>query len=106
MGHGFVDVGVASGRGGGCGMWGRGEESNVGLDLSLLGQETLQSFFIGQRVVEPWVGHVGRLSLHALGRVERWFGRGLERCNGSTASRGQQWVRLTPKSSFQTRRLK
>jgi hypothetical protein len=59
---------------------GRGEKrGNLGLDLSLLGQETLQSFFIGQRVVEPWVGHVERLSLHALGRAKRWFGRGLER---------------------------
>jgi hypothetical protein len=64
-------------------VWGvvcwRGEKrGNLGLDLGLLGQETLQSFFIGQRVVEPWVGHVGGLSLHALGRVLRWFGRGLE----------------------------
>jgi hypothetical protein len=66
-------------------VWGmvcwRGEQrGNLGLDLSLLGQETLQSFFVGQRVVEPWVGHVERLSLHTIGRVQRWFGRGLECC--------------------------
>jgi hypothetical protein len=33
--------------------WGGEKRGNLGLDLSLLGQETLQSFFIGQRVVEP-----------------------------------------------------
>ena len=73
-------------------VWGmvcwRGEKrGNLGLDLSLLGQETLQSFFVGQRAVEPWVGHVERLSLHTIGRVQRWFGRGLECCGNGLQPR-------------------
>jgi hypothetical protein len=75
---------------------GRGEKrGNLGLDLSLLGQETLQSFFIGQRVVEPWVGHVERLSLHALGRAERWFGRGLERSNSDEQERRDSFKQVS-----------
>jgi hypothetical protein len=46
--------------------WGGEKSGNLGLDLSLLGHETLQPFFVGQRVVEPWVGHIEGLSFARL----------------------------------------
>ena len=84
MGHGFVVAGVASGRGAGCGMWGRVEERQSGLGSQLVGPRdapvVLQRSKSCRALGRPcWEAFFARVVVRD---SERWFGRGLERCNG------------------------